>query len=327
MKKLILLLLLSTIPLLIFGQVVRGRVLDHETKKPVDYASVYINGTFLGTSTNANGEFELDVTSQANRALQISAVGYRSKALSSLIAGKYYEVNLEKAVYEIVEVSIESKSLTKERERCMKTFKDEFLGRSRNGKECRIMNEEVVTFNYHTNRDTLKAVAREPLVILNNALGYQVTYYLDKFEYDKAHKTTSFSGNIVFNMDLAAEGQSRKEYAGRRKKTYNGSCSHFFSALWLNKLSKEGFRLQEVEGIVPLDYTDFVHIDVQGNKYFTYPRNLEIAYDYHLTTVSFRAPLVYFARDGFFEPEAIVWYGYMSMARIADWLPYEYSPD
>ena len=327
MKKLLLLVLLSTIPIYTFSQLVRGRVLDHETKKPVDYASVYINGTFLGTSTNANGEFVLDVTSQPKRAIQISAVGYRSTSLNAAIEGKYYELRLKKAMYEIQEVAIESKSLTKERERCMKTFKDEFLGRSRNAKDCRIMNEEVITFNYHTNHDTLKAVAREPLVILNTALGYQLTYYLDKFELDKVHKTTSFSGNIIFNMDLVAEGQSRKEYAGRRKKTYNGSCSHFFSALWLNKLSKEGFRLQEVEGIVPLDYTDFVHIDTKGSKYFTYPRNLEIAYDYHLTTVSFRAPIVYFARDGFFEPEAIVWYGYMSMARIADWLPYEYSPD
>ena len=61
-------------------------------------------------------------------------------------------------------------------------------------------------------------------------------------------------------------------------------------------------------------------------KYFTYHQNLEIAYDYYLTTVSFRYPRVHFGEDGFFEPEAILWYGYMSHARIADWLPYEYSP-
>ena len=277
-------------------------------------------------SLGEKGEFEMDVSSQANRALQISAVGYQSGTLSSLSAEQYYEVQLEKAVYEIQEVAIESKSLIKERERCMKTFRDEFLGRSRNARECRIMNEGALSFNYHSNRDTLKAIAREPLVILNSALGYQVTYYLDKFEYDKVNKTCAFTGNISFNMDLAAEGQSRKEYEAKRRKTYHGSCSHFFSALWSNKLSKEGFRVQEVEGIVPLEHTNFVHMDAKGSKYFTYSRNLEIAYNYHLTTVSFRAPLVYFARDGFFEPEAILWYGYMSMARIADWLPYEYLP-
>jgi hypothetical protein len=293
----------------------------------VDFASVFVNGTFLGTTTNEKGEFELDVSSQPKRVIQISAVGYRSTSLNAAIEGKYYELRLKKAIYEIQEVAIESESLVKDRKRCMRIFKNEFLGRSRNAKDCRIMNEEVITFNYHTKHDTLKAIAREPLVILNNALGYQVTYYLDKFEYDKVHNTTSFSGNIIFNLDLAAEGQSRKEFASKRKKTYYGSCNHFFSALWLNNHTREGFRLQEVEGIVPLEYSDFVHIDMHGNKYFTYPRNLEIAYDYHLTTVSFRAPSVNFARDGYFEPEAIVWYGYMSMARIADWLPYEYLPE
>lgn len=301
--------------------------MDLETKKPVDYASVYINGTFLGTSTNEKGEFELDVTSQANRALQISALGYHSTALNSMIEGEYYEINLKKAVYDIEEVSIESKSLTKERERCLKIFKNEFLGRSRNAKDCKIMNEDVITFNYYSNRDTLKAIAREPLIILNSALGYQLTYYLDKFEYDKRNRTTVFTGNINFNLDLASRGQSRQEYKARRIKTYTGSCGHFFSALWLGRLSKEGFRVQEVEGTVALEQTKFVHIDAEGSKYFTYPRNLEIAYDFHLTTVSFRTPLVYFGRDGFFEPEGILWYGYMSMARIADWLPYEYLPE
>ena len=327
MKKLFLLLLLSISPLFAFGQVVQGRVLDQETNKPVDFASVYVNGTFLGTTTNENGEFELDVTSQARRAIQISAVGYRSTALDHIIEGRYYEVRLEKALYEIQEVAIESESLVKERARCMRIFKDEFLGRSKNARACVIMNESDITFNYHTNRDTLKAIAYKPLVILNSSLGYRITYYLDKFEYDRVHKTTSFSGNIIFNLDMAAEGQSREDYEKRRKKTYLGSCSHFFKSLWLNKLNSEGFRVQEVEGIVPLEYTDFVQEDAKGNKYFTYPRNLEIAYDYHLTTVSFRYPSVYFGRDGFFEPEAILWYGYMSMARISDWLPYEYLPE
>ncbi len=326
MKKLFPLLLFILSTLITFGQVIRGQVLDHETRKPVDYASVFFNGTFLGTTTNENGEFELDVTPYAYRALHISAVGYRTTSLKSLKAGEYYEVLLKKALYEILEVSIESKSLTKKRERCMRILKNEFLGRSRNARDCIIMNEEDITFNYHSDRDTLRAITRKPLIILNNSLGYQITYYLDKFEYDKVHKTTSFSGNIIFNLDMATNRKSKKEFEAKRKKTYYGSCKHFFSALWLNKLSAEGFRVQEVEGVYPLEYNEFVLEDLHGKKYFTYHKNLEIAYDYHLTTVSFRDSRVYFGRDGFFEPEAILWYGYMSMARIADWLPYEYSP-
>ena len=89
----------------------------------------------------------------------------------------------------------------------------------------------------------------------------------------------------------------------------------------------ERFRVQEVDGIYALEYDEYILEDTKGNKYFTYHQNLEIAYHSYLTTVSFRDSKVYFGRDGFFEPEAIMWYGYMSMARIADWLPYEYSPE
>ncbi len=327
MKKLFFLFFFTLTTLISFGQIICGQVLDQETRKPVDYASVFINGTFLGTTTNEDGEFELDVTSQSGRAIQISALGYRSSSLNRVVEGKNYEVLLEKTLYEILEVAVEAESLVKERARCMRIFKDEFLGRSRNASNCIIMNEGDITFNYQTNKDTLKAIAYKPLVILNQALGYQLTYYLDKFEYDKVHKTTVFAGNIIFNLDLAAEGQSRKEYEARRKKTYIGSCQHFFSALWLNELHKESFRVQEVDGIYALEYDEYVIEDTQGNKYFTYHQNLEIAYHSYLTTVSFRDSKVYFGRDGFFEPEAIVWYGYMSMARIADWLPYEYSPE
>jgi hypothetical protein len=85
-KKFTLLLLFSLSVLLRYGQLIRGQVLDQETRKPVDYASIFFNGTFLGTTTNENGEFELDVTAYANRALQISAVGYRSTALKSFIS-------------------------------------------------------------------------------------------------------------------------------------------------------------------------------------------------------------------------------------------------
>ena len=116
---------------------------------------------------------------------------------------------------------------------------------SRNTRDCIIMNEESITFNYHSNKNTLKAIARRPLIILTNSLGFQFTYHLDTFEYDKVHKTTSYSGNIIFNLDMTVNGHNRKE---------------------------------------------FVWEDSDGKKYFSYHQNFEIAYDYHLTTVSFRYP-------------------------------------
>ncbi|MFO7669079.1 MAG: carboxypeptidase-like regulatory domain-containing protein [Bacteroidales bacterium] len=325
MRIVFLLLLIHLNTITTFGQVIRGRVLDQKTREPVDFASVFFNGTFLGTTTDVDGAFELDVTPYANRTLQISAMGYHTSSLYSLEAGEHYEVILKRALYEISEVSIESKSLTKKRKSCMRIFKDEFLGLTKNAGDCHILNEEDITFNYHSDRDTLRAIARKPLVILNNSLGYQITYYLDKFEFDRIHKTTAFSGNIIFNMDMATNKAAREKFEERRIRAYTGSCKHFFSALWENNLSEEGFKVQEERSMQPVGYHEIV-IELNGKKYFSYHKELELIYNHFRSTVAFRGPMAHFASDGFFEPEAIQWYGTMSMDRIADWLPYEYSP-
>ena len=76
----------------------------------------------------------------------------------------------------------------------------------------------------------------------------------------------------------------------------------------------------------PQDHGEFVWKVLDGKKYFSYHQNFYIAYDYHLTIVSFRYPNLYIGKDGFFEPKTILWYGYMSFARITDWLRYECSP-
>ncbi len=307
------------------SQVIRGRVLDQKTREPIDFASVFFNGTFHGTSTAEDGSFVLDVTPYAGRTLQISAMGYNSSSLNSLIEGEFYEVFLERVLYEISEVSVESKSLAKKRKAYMRIFKNEFLGLTRNAGDCYIMNEKDITFNYHSSRDTLRALSRKPLIILNKSLGYQITYHLDIFEYDRTNKVTFFAGNIIFNMDLASGSDNKAKIEKRRMKTYTGSCKQFFTALWKNELSSEGFQVYEKESLQPVEYEEMV-VSISAKKYFSYHRDLEISYNHFLSTVSFMGPGSYFAKDGFFEPGGILWYGTMSFDRIADWLPYEYSP-
>lgn len=326
MKRLGLLLLLALNSGLASGQVIRGRVVDKDSQKPVDFASIYIEGTFVGTTPSAKGDFELDVTEYLGRPLYISAVGYQTTSLNTQKKLDFHTVNLQKTVYELEEVVLESASLVKKRDKYLKIFRKEFLGTSVNAKNCFILNEEAISFNYKTDRDTLKAFSREPLIILNHSLGYRITYFLDKFTYDRAQKTTTFTGNISFNLDLASRNLNKSDLEKNRRKTYLGSSKHFFTSLWEGKLRAEGFYVQKVRTADALSEEDFVFQDSRGKKYFLYNEDLEISYDHHLSTVHFLKRMAFFDRDGFFEPEAILWYGYMSFARIADWLPYEYSP-
>ncbi len=81
--------------------------------------------------------------------------------------------------------------------------------------------------------DTLKAFALKPILIINKALGYNITYYLDKFEYYKPGNSFFFMGNIIFNEDST----KKMLYERRRKNAFLGSRMHFFRALWTDDLN------------------------------------------------------------------------------------------
>ena len=211
------------------AQIIRGTVLDKSDNIKINFASIYINGTSVGTNSDQNGYFELDITKYGSLPLTISALGYYSVTLTDFSREKPIEVYLTPKTFELNEVVVAAKSTAKERKANLKLFRDQFLGSTYNGQKCVIMNEDDITFNNGSSGDTLKAFASKPILIVNNALGYKITYYLDKFEYYRKSKSFLYKGSAIFNEDLAAEITQKKFFEKRRKNAYLGSRSHFFS--------------------------------------------------------------------------------------------------
>ncbi len=59
-----------------------GKVIDVATKKPIEYANVYLLGSSLGTVTNAEGEFVLKVpVTELSRKVGFSYLGYQNMVL------------------------------------------------------------------------------------------------------------------------------------------------------------------------------------------------------------------------------------------------------
>ena len=321
----ILLLLLILIPgLMIWGQVITGTVLDLESREPIDFASVYFSGTFVGTTTDEQGNFELDISKYASRPLSISAVGYSSAIISEFVPGKNHQVFLKGQLYDLEEVTVSTKSLVRKRRANMRIFRNEFIGLSVNARKCHILNPEDITFNYASDRDTLIAKALAPIVIQNLSLGYIISYHLERFEYERKTKTMLFTGSIIFNRDLADDEESRLLYERRRANAYLGSCQHFFRSLWTNTLIESEFALSSSRSGSILSYDDIVFQDIQGRKYLRYYEDLTIDYYARLSYISFLDGRVLFQQDGYFDPTPIIWTGDMSKQRISDFLPYEY---
>ncbi len=325
MNRILLAILILSIGLLPgFGQVITGVVLDKESKDPIDFASIYFSGTFVGTTTDEQGNFELDISKYASRPLSISAIGYTSASISEFVPGEKHQVLLSRQLYDLEEVTVSTKSLTRRRRANLRIFRNEFIGLSVNARKCHILNEEDITFNYGSDKDILEAYAKAPIIIQNLALGYMITYHLERFEFDRKTKTMLFTGSIIFNSDLASDEENVLLYERRRANAYIGSCQHFFRALWDNSLVELEFVVSSSISGAQISYDDIVYEDYQGRKFLRYHQGLSIEYYSNLSYISFVEGRVFFQEDGYFDPTPIIWTGKMSQQRIADFLPYEY---
>jgi len=332
MRKLLLLMLFVSFYAVSFNQVIiEGKIFDKKTKERICFATVYLDGSFVGTSSDSNGEFRLNIPHNTYMPLTVSSVGYYSVTLPDFSIDKPIIIHLIPKEYQINEVVVSTKSLVKKRKENLRLFKDTFLGTTENAMNCIITNEQDISFNYDTDRDTLKAFASKPICINNNALGYNVTYYLDKFEYYRKSHSFTYQGNVIFNEDLAGETTDKQLYETERKSTYLGSKMHFFRALWANDLLSAGFLVKNssneslnCQDIVIQETCKLSNALNRNKKYLKYPSNLKILYHSRLSEINFLKPKVKFDEAGFFDL-GIFWDGDMVTRRIGDLLPFEYK--
>ena len=324
MRKFVLLIIFINLNIAAYNQLIKGIVLDQKTRDTISFATIYFNGTFVGTNSDVHGRFELDISKNTLMPLTISAIGYYSVTLTNFSTVKPITIYMAPKVYELSEVVIKSQSHARERIADLREFKNEFLGTTSNANQCEILNENEITFNYGSDQDILKAYASKPIIINNKALGYKITYFLDQFEYDRRTKTFIFKGNIIFNEAYEITDPHRVVFERKRKHAYLGSRTHFFNLLWENKIESSAFAITSPED-VPLDYSKIVFQDNNNRKFLRYSEKLKISYYKRLSIVVFLKSSVYFDKNGYYDPTGISWEGDMADQRIADMLPLEYS--
>jgi hypothetical protein len=324
MKRIILFLLAVSFSQVGYNQIVKGIILDNSNNSKISFASVYINGTSAGTNSDQNGYFELDITKYSSLPLTVSALGYFPCTLTDFSVEKPIDIYLSSKTFELNEVVVAAKSTSKERKANLKLFRDQFLGSGYNGKNCVITNEVDITFKNFG--DTLKAYASKPILIVNNALGYKITYYLDNFEYCWKCKSFLYKGSAFFSEDMSDALTQKKFFEKRRKSAYLGSRSHFFSSLWTNSLKSNSFIIKNSIDEI-LNYEDIVIVRAGFKKYLSYKDNLYIYY-FSKSPNSYIEPLkaqVFFDSNGYFDGSGVKINGRMAQQRIGDLLPYDFS--
>lgn len=326
MKKVSIFILLIILHKAGYSQIIKGTILDQSNGSKIEFATVYINGTSAGTYSDKEGYFELDISRFSSMPVTISALGYYSITIYDFPRDKIFSSNLSPKIFELNEVIINSRKIDRERRDVLRIFRNEFIGTTDNADKCVIVNENDIRYSYSSDNDTLKVFALKPLEIYNNALGYKITYFLDKFEYSISGKSFNFLGNVIFNEDLSVGSEKIKSFERKRKYAYQGSRIQFFRALWADNLKSTGFLIKNSKYEI-LGYNDLVRVENDTKKYLTYSDDLKIYYysTYPNSYITFVKKNVYFDSNGYFDASGIIWEGQIVRQRIGDLLPYEYK--
>jgi CarboxypepD_reg-like domain len=231
----------------LFSQsIIKGKVISTDTKSPLPAVSVYLNNTSIGTITNDKGVFILRNIPSEKFTLIASSVGYET----------YVELINPKMTSGDITILLKPKADQLDNvvllpddpngwKKWGKLFTDIFIGTNPNATQCHLENPEIIKLRLNPD-NSLTAYAKEPLLIVNYALGYEIKYKLEEFGYDLNSKLVVYNGYALFKDLGSSNKKKEKKYEQERKEAYEGSLMHFMRIYFINKLDTQGFEMRNL---------------------------------------------------------------------------------
>src|SRR6185437_1419936 len=223
---------------------VSGKVISQADKKAVSHASVFLSNATIGTETDDNGNFVLLNVRPGKYDIVVSIVGFQTYHQPITIENSPLDLG-------VIEVSPKPIVLKEVRIRSgnnaawlrnFQWFKEGFLGATTLAKTCKIINPEVLNFNYKALTDTLTASTDDFLIIENNALGYRVKYLVEHFIRCDSGRKINYEGAVLFE-NMKGTSSQEKRWLKKRREVYEGSAMHFLRSAIADRLDDEGFRV------------------------------------------------------------------------------------
>lgn len=338
---------------------VSGNIINDATGAPMAAASVFAQNTTLGTVTDKEGNFMLQLPA-GGYDLIITYTGFKteSRRITSSEAAEKINIRLKEKEKELEVVSVVSSNevldgLTKYGQ----FFKDEFIGKSTNSKQCSIENPEVLHFFFSKKKNRLKITATEPLLIKNLALGYNIRYSLDSFTHEYKTEVSTFTGFPLYEKMLA-DSITTLQWQQARAIAFKGSTLHFMRSLYNKDLKidsfnvqfiitangkEEAMKLKDVYAALNYEKDDSTQtVEIMPNQ-----PNVGILYlaakpsvaflsenknepkDFRFSILIFKpTESIVIEQNGYFyDQNDISISGYWSWEKIADQLPYDYKEE
>ncbi|WP_158022790.1 carboxypeptidase-like regulatory domain-containing protein [Hymenobacter coccineus] len=222
--------------------VLDGQVRDARTQRPLAYASVFLANTTYGTTTDSTGRFALASVPGGHYEIMVSYVGYQLyQKTVDLQQSLTLAANLLPATTQLDEVVVHA---TKNRPADYQRFLQQFLGRSAFSRQCRIENPQDLVVYYDEQRRELTAAAPRGVRVVNQALGYRITYYNFDFKVLYNANRCVFVAAPAFEALPTADARQQRRWDENRRKAYAGSLPHFLRSVREGRLPEEGFLVQ-----------------------------------------------------------------------------------
>ncbi len=233
--------------------VLQGKVIDAETLRPVEFATVFINNTTFGDVSDGDGQFSINIPS-GNHELIISFMGYQTFKydFNTQTLRPSNEFRILPELMELEEAEVATK-----RDRAwyknLEVFKEHFLGNSINAERCKILNPEVLVLDSETKNGVLQARSREILLIENRNLGYTIQYVMEGFEVDLENGILRYAGYPFF-IEEDVPRRRQRSLQSNRDRAYQGSIAHFIRSLYNETVDAEGYEMYAIELIPNPDH-------------------------------------------------------------------------
>ena len=243
MNKIFLLLTCFIFSLSVFGQkALKGVIIDAENGLPLPGASVFLSNTSVGTTANADGAFSLPIP-EGRYDLIVSSIGFEThnQTISSAGLPGHITIKLNPKAKELETVVLHA--FEKDGwKKWGQFFLENFIGTSALAQDCILKNKEVIKFRSSKATNEITAIALEPLLIENKALGYTIRYQLEDFTYNFKTRFLYYAGYPLFKPMSGSTSRQRR-WENKRKEVYFGSMMHFMRSVFRNTLETENFEV------------------------------------------------------------------------------------
>ena len=333
--------------------VVTGIVLDSASREPLAAASVFCQNTTLGTATNKQGEFSLNLKS-GGYDLIFSYTGYLTQTIRVTENNKM-EILLIKEEKNMGEVVLRNTfEVTDGLIKYGDFFLSNFIGSTPNAAKCTLQNPEALKFYFYKKSNRLKVLATEPLKIMNEAMGYRLDYLLDSFVYYYGSNTSIYRGYCLFS-EMEGSDSMKIAWSGARKKAFLGSKLHFMRSYYDSTLAEDGWIIDLLDEkndrkfnkvTDPYDTLYYGALDSTLQIEIWYPRKISITYtpkrpepeylkkmhlpknvQYLISYIDMKDGIAIMENGFYYDQKDWVNQGYWSWKNLADLLPYDYSLD